>query len=118
MGREKASKGAEWATVECAYCDGRGVDPFGIPYPKSNCGVCGGRKVVRVRRPYLVCPSCRGTGKHPHRRLTCTVCKGKGAVTVPEQRQTCPSCGGTGRSKLEYDLPCTTCSGKGVVAAK
>ena len=118
MAAKTTVRGGKWVAVQCAYCGGRGKDPFGIPHPKSNCAVCGGRGTVRVQEPYVPCALCRGTGKQAMRRLTCTACKGKGVVTVPERRQTCPACGGTGRAKIEYDLPCTTCSGKGVVAAQ
>ena len=70
--------------VRCAYCGGRGVDPFGLPGPESNCSVCGGKGYNRVMVPYVPCPDCGGTGKEPGRRLTCTACKGKGVITVRE----------------------------------
>lgn len=107
---------AEWARVECAYCRGRGKDPFGLPSPKSNCCVCGGKGTVRVRRPNIPCVFCQATGIQPNRRLTCTVCRGKGVVHVREPVQTCPTCLGTGQAESEHDLPCTTCGGKGVVS--
>jgi len=94
MGARTAA--SEWVSVPCAYCGGRGTDPFGIPYPKSNCAVCGGRRTVRVQEPYAPCALCGGTGKMRSRRLTCTACKGKGVVTVPERRQTCRPVGERG----------------------
>jgi len=115
MTGQRAAAG-KWAEVQCAYCDGRGKDPFGIPSPKSNCCVCGGNGIVRVREPHIPCAFCQGMGMHPNRRLTCTVCRGKGVVHAREPTQTCPACAGTGQAESEYDLPCTTCGGKGVVS--
>ena len=50
--------------MKCAYCRGRGVDPFGIPSKLSLCQVCGVNQGVRVvRRIFtdgglLVCQDC------------------------------------------------------------
>jgi RecJ-like exonuclease len=117
MAPKTAVKEERWAAVQCAYCRGKGKDPFKVPHSKSNCCVCGGKGTVRVQEPYRVCAFCQGTGIHPHRRLTCTACKGKGVVAITEPVQTCPSCGGQGLAESEFDLPCVTCSGKGVVSA-
>ncbi len=68
--------------VKCAYCGGRGKDPFGCPGPESNCSTCGGKGYNRVVTPYEPCPACGGTGRLLGRRLNCTTCKGKGVVTV------------------------------------
>jgi hypothetical protein len=68
--------------IKCAYCHGRGVDPFGCPAPTSKCSVCGGKGYTRVVAPYATCTACGGTGKTPGRRMTCTTCRGKGVVTV------------------------------------
>lgn len=70
----------EMVDVKCAYCGGRGKDPFGIPGPESNCVTCGGKGYNRVVTPYLPCPACNGTGKFLGRRLNCTACQGKGVV--------------------------------------
>lgn len=43
----------ELAEVECAFCRGTGRDPFGIMSHLSNCSVCGGKGVVKVRNPML-----------------------------------------------------------------
>ena len=72
----------EMVDVKCAYCGGRGKDPFGVPGPESNCSTCGGKGYNRVVTPYVPCPACDGTGKLLGRRLNCTTCKGKGVVTV------------------------------------
>jgi len=62
LGREVQP--GEVVAVGCAYCYGRGTDPFGVPGPTSKCTACG------------------GTGKLLGRRMTCTTCKGKGVMTV------------------------------------
>lgn len=72
----------ELMEVECAYCWGRGKDPFGLPGPKASCSVCGGKGNNRVMAPYAQCRSCRGSGKQLGRHLTCSVCKGRGVVPV------------------------------------
>jgi len=68
--------------AKCAYCHGRGVDPFGCPGPTSKCAVCGGKGYNRVVTPYATCTACGGTGKVLGRRMTCTTCKGRGVVAV------------------------------------
>ena len=68
--------------LKCAYCYGRGTDPFGVPSPSSKCAVCGGKGYNGVVAPYATCAACGGTGKLAGRRMTCTTCKGKGVMTV------------------------------------
>ncbi len=68
--------------VKCAYCYGRGVDPFGCPGPTSKCAVCGGKGHNRVVAPCATCTVCGGTGKVVGRRMTCTTCKGRGVVAA------------------------------------
>jgi RecJ-like exonuclease len=82
------------AEVRCAYCHGRGKDPFGVPSKLSSCSVCGGSGVVEVQAPYHACAFCSATGIRPHSRLNCTACKGRGVITVKEPAETCPVCGG------------------------
>ena len=105
----------ETALVTCAYCEGSGKDPFGIPSELSTCQVCGGRGKVSVMKPTRECVFCGGTGIFPDRRLTCTVCMGKGLVTVKPGAKACPDCEGTGVAKNTPGLPCATCHGKGVI---
>lgn len=44
MAPKTAVKEERWAAVQCAYCRGKGKDPFGVPHPKSNCCVARGRE--------------------------------------------------------------------------
>jgi len=102
--------------VRCAYCQGRGKDPFGVPSKLSSCGVCGGSGVVQVEVPHHACAFCAGSGVRPHSRLNCTACKGRGVISVKEPTETCPVCGGEGRERRgDLQLYCTTCGGAGVV---
>jgi DnaJ-class molecular chaperone len=102
--------------VRCAYCQGRGKDPFGVPSRLSSCGVCGGSGVVEVEAPYRACLFCSGTGVRPHSRLNCTACKGRGVIPVKEPVETCPVCGGEGRDRRgDMQLYCAACGGAGVV---
>ncbi len=101
--------------TRCAFCDGKGLDPFELLSPVSKCQVCLGKGKVLVEKPVIKCAFCNGTGVYPYGvRITCTVCGGKGVVTVKEPTKECPDCEGTGRS-FESKLPCLTCKGKGVI---
>lgn len=66
--------------IVCAYCHGRGVDPFGVPSKLSLCQICKGRKKNVVLEPFEECPACLGTGVYKHHRLPCAVCKGRGRL--------------------------------------
>jgi len=104
------------AEVKCAFCQGEGKDPFGVPSKLSSCGVCGGSGVVEVEAPYHECAFCSATGIHPNSRLTCTACEGTGVIPVKEPTETCPICGGEGMDpRGDLQLYCTTCGGAGVV---
>jgi len=103
--------------IKCAFCKGKGVDPFELLSPLSVCAVCGGKGKVNVEEPYIKCAFCHGTGVYPHTRLNCTVCLGKGVVTFKEPKVTCPECKGTGQEHLT-NLPCLRCRGIGVVKAE
>jgi len=100
---------------KCAFCDGEGLDPFGILSPLSICQVCGGKGKIMVSEPVIACAFCGGSGIYPSRRLTCTACGGKGKVTMEEPRETCKACGGSGRSRINSALPCGACGGKGMI---
>jgi DnaJ-class molecular chaperone len=68
--------------IECAFCDARGIDPFDIPSPLSKCQVCGGKGVVTVREPTMICPECGRIGKAQESKLPCLRCDGKGVIEV------------------------------------
>ena len=101
-------------TITCAFCKGKGEDPFEIMSEKSTCQVCGGRGKVTVVEPYVPCAHCKATGISPESRNVCTVCNGRGAVSVADGKKVCLECDGSG-SAPESNLPCLTCGGKGVV---
>jgi len=101
-------------TANCAFCQGKGVDPFELLYRQSVCQVCGGGGQVTVNGPVRACAYCNGTGVHLQRRLVCTVCGGKGMLSINEPIEICPGCKGRGLMPGQY-LPCLTCRGKGVV---
>jgi DnaJ-class molecular chaperone len=109
--------------VTCAFCGGRGQDPFGIMSPLATCQVCGGTGRRSLHPPTAPCAFCRGTGVHPFSRLTCTTCGGVGTVEIPSDAVPCLCCGGTGRAAdyanyiwPDSPLSCPCCGGKGVVA--
>ena len=107
---------AEVATVQCAFCEGSGKDPFGILSCLSSCPACGGRGSIHIRSPYVSCAFCQGTGVHPGTRLTCSLCGGTGVRPVKGPTKTCPNCLGSGvEPRGELALSCFTCGGKGVV---
>jgi len=124
-GRKKETRGEtrERIVLTCAFCHGKGRDPFGIMSPLSTCQVCGGTGQRTLRQPIARCAFCRGTGVHPGTRMTCTTCDGVGTVQAPADAVRCPCCGGTGRARdwPDYIWPdspfsCPCCGGKGVVA--
>jgi len=102
--------------VECAFCRGKGIDPFNLLSKLSTCQVCGGAGKVEIIEPAIKCVYCKGTGVYPHNaRVTCTVCNGKGMVTVKGATEECPKCKGTGMA-IDSGLPCIKCRGKGFVS--
>ena len=102
--------------VPCAFCGGKGKDPFGIMSPLSTCEVCGGSGRQSLHQPTAPCAFCRGTGVHPDSRLTCTACGGVGTVEVPANAVPCLVCGGSGRAPAGGGhFHCARCSGKGVI---
>jgi len=104
-------------TATCAFCKGKGVDPFGLLSKISVCQVCGGRKEVTISAPAIKCAFCGGSGVHRDQRLTCLVCGGEGMVSVKEPLETCADCNGKGVIEGDY-LPCSKCGGKGVITKK
>ena len=108
--------------VTCAFCGGKGRDPFGVMSPLATCQVCGGRGVHLLRPPLVSCAFCHGTGVHPGSRLTCTVCGGVGRVELPEGAMSCPFCRGSGRTGVaswnDSRLSCGRCGGTGFVVRR
>jgi len=77
MAKKKKTKVVK---IKCAFCKGKGRDPFGILSILSDCQTCKGRGWNYIEKPYMECPSCHGTGVFKHHRLPCAVCGGKGRV--------------------------------------
>lgn len=104
--------------IKCAYCGGKGIDPFGLLHPGAKCQVCEGRGRVSIavfEDKLVECRYCRGTGKHPFTRMTCSACKGKGVIIADKKStETCPECKGTG-STFQKNLPCSRCGGTGTI---
>jgi len=101
--------------LKCAFCKGKGKDPFDLLSELAACQVCSGTGKVEDIEPAVKCAFCKGTGVYPHNsRVTCTVCSGKGMVTVKGATDTCSECEGTGQT-IDSGLPCIKCRGKGVV---
>ena len=82
--RKKAAPIDDTSTemVKCAFCQGKGIDPFPVLSPRSDCVVCNGRGVVRIRAPYVACQACAGTGVYTGTHMYCWTCRGKGVVHV------------------------------------
>src|SRR4030065_448 len=74
------SQGKKVASIACAFCGGKGNDPFGIMSHISTCCVCKGKGTVRVLSPYRRCAHCSGTGAV--KTLTCPACMGKGVLPL------------------------------------
>jgi len=98
--------------LTCAFCRGRGRDPFDIMSSLSTCCVCGGRGKVRVQSPAIACAHCRGTGAV--KTLTCTTCGGRGFVPQPlSPTVSCPLCKGAGDDASAPAMACLKCRGTG-----
>lgn len=98
--------------LTCAFCRGRGRDPFDIMSSLSTCCVCGGSGKVLIQSPTVVCAHCEGTGAL--KTLTCTICGGKGSVSKPQQPTvTCPVCRGSGDDASAPAMACMNCRGNG-----
>lgn len=94
----------ESTEVKCAYCSGRGLDPFGIPSRSSKCTVCGGKGFNCVIAPYATCTVCGGTGRTLGRRVTCTTCRGRGVVPVRKTSKMRRRFGASGGSSASSTL--------------
>jgi DnaJ-class molecular chaperone len=104
------------ATLPCAFCRGRGVDPFEALSTLSTCGSCQGKGVVKVPTPHVRCAYCSGSGAHKTYR--CLVCSGSGVVAAPDgPTRACPDCQGKAY-EASSGLACLTCKGRGVVPSR
>jgi DnaJ-class molecular chaperone len=104
---------AATALVPCAYCRGKGTDPYGVQEPPADCEVCHGHGTKRVPWPHVSCAFCEGTGSF--RSFYCLVCRGVGVVpqlSGPTRR--CEECHGRAFD-CGCGLPCPRCRGRGVV---
>ena len=112
---KRIEKNKVW--VRCAFCNGRGKDPFGILSNLSKCQVCGGSGKVKIEETVIKCRFCGGSGVQPYTtdRLHCIACGGKGVVTKISSSRECPTCRGTGLYLAEYRQPCPKCKGQDVV---
>lgn len=103
----------EQVTIGCAYCSGRGRDPFELLSKWATCYICRGKLQTRVKNPTRCCPYCEGSGISPRGRYSCIVCHGKGVIHVKEPYRICHHCGGSG-TFFPSGLWCVECGGKGV----
>lgn len=102
----------ERVELACAFCGGRGRDPFDVMSRLATCCVCGGSGKVRVGAPAARCAHCRGTGAV--KTLTCTTCGGKGSIALPTMPIVrCPMCRGTGDDASAPAMACLMCRGSG-----
>jgi DnaJ-class molecular chaperone len=100
-------------SIPCAFCHGKGTDPYDQLSALSTCTACNGQGRVEAPVPNIRCVYCQGTGSYKTYR--CPVCGGLGVVSpLPGPSQQCPSC--AGRS---YDnssgMYCERCKGRGQV---
>ena len=100
--------------ITCAFCKGKGKDPFNLLSKLAACQVCGGTGKIEVDEPMVKCAFCKGTGIHPHSRMTCTVCYGRGAVTCGEAKEQCPDRDGADH-KANENIPSGVCGGIRVI---
>lgn len=100
-------------TVICAFCKGRGTDPYDQLSALSKCGSCDGTGTKTVLSPHTTCAYCRGTGSY--KTFRCPICGGAGAVQALDgPTETCPECEGMA-SLSSSGLPCLRCRGRGLI---
>jgi DnaJ-class molecular chaperone len=97
----------------CAFCRGKGVDPYNAMSELSTCGSCGGKGTLQVPTPHIPCAYCSASGSIKTYR--CLICGGAGVVAAPTgPTRTCPDCDGKAREQSS-GLACLTCKGRGFV---
>jgi len=104
--------------IDCRFCKGKGIDPFGIMSKLATCTICGGKKKIIVFEPYVDCKFCKGCGVYPTSRLSCTACSGKGVISVRNKNEkVCRFCSNSGISSPRgAGFWCFYCHGTGLVA--
>lgn len=101
--------------IVCAFCKGKGKDPFGVMYPEAVCSVCHGMKEHYILKPFVNCAYCKKTGVEPGTRNSCLACHGRGSISSHKSNtKICLRCHGSGMNH-ETGLSCHDCSGKGVI---
>ena len=101
--------------IACAFCKGKGVDPFNIMSPLSTCGGCGGTGLRDVPTDHVRCAYCQGEGSM--KTFRCPACDGTGVLAALEPpTRACPDCEGLSYSRPS-GLVCLTCRGHGKVHA-
>jgi DnaJ-class molecular chaperone len=112
--RSSARDTVVFEDATCAFCHGKGMDPFDVMSALSTCCVCGGTGKVRSPSPAVACAHCQGTGAI--KTLTCTTCGGKGSVSRPVlPPRPCPVCHGTGDDASAPAMACLKCRGRGYI---
>lgn len=101
-------------TITCAFCRGKGTDPYDQLSSRSRCEACHGAGTITVPVASVSCAYCRGSGSY--KTFRCLVCKGAGIVVpLPEPTQLCPACGGLA-FEFSSGMACLRCRGRGRVA--
>ena len=62
--------------LQCAFCQGRGIQPGA---GRLSCIVCKGSGSVTLKQP-IICKECGGRGRKKGANLYCFLCHGKGFV--------------------------------------
>jgi hypothetical protein len=100
-------------SVVCAFCQGKGTDPYDQLSSLSVCGSCNGTGRKFVSTPHTPCTFCQGTGSF--KTFRCLICGGAGVVHVMDgPTETCPDCEGTA-VESSSGLPCVRCRGRGLI---
>ncbi len=71
--------------IKCAFCKGKGIDPFGLSR-LSDCPICHRKRTVKVVKPNEKCKACDGTGVYIRSHLYCWPCRGTGVVSKGSQQ--------------------------------
>lgn len=100
--------------ITCAFCKGKGKDPFGLLSRDSICQVCNGLCEHLIVKPHVECAYCHGSGVEFGTRNTCLSCGGRGRISTSKEHELCDLCRGRGMEQ-DTGLGCLRCKGAGVV---